>query len=744
MKQGSEIILISLVRPSSPIEYRADGKQWLRAHAKLNNSETITVEGRLPTCCPSFSIQVDLEKKCKITKVHGVTRIRGNRVTSDDVKYMLEELTVAPEDVPQFFEGLPMDVSVFKLKPVFKTYQVDSNCDFFRLEHEMLLRRIYCGDTKYSSKWEKRFSGMDTPTMQNVLNIIDYKPWMLCFDKIARSVGFKALPVKRLFIYSYPQDVDIRAALLLYEYIQELRELGDTLFNNIVESYTQNRQRAYYEYGLNPAALENGVSILYVNAGFIVYGKVEVMERDLATAKGICHRLSSLSNGNPKERAFQIPCKPVGTLSTIQEAFVRHVVTNQLTLLQGPPGTGKTECLVALMARFSAPLVVTFVGQMVDALQKRFGCRVETAHTIHSILFNQGDWLDPFDLIVIDEFSNVDERLFSNLLAAVPRACRLVCAGDLAQIFPIKPGCPFYDLADIYPQHSFELIENKRVDPDSAALAQASILLRDNRIAELPFTKDGALRFIDRNGTEGIEETIMEFGKEVMDFQVVTLRNIDRRLLNDHIQKILIKNYILKPPKTPVELFGGKEKLLLYPGQKIQFLKNTPAYQSYSPVRNGELAKVLKVKRIGPSIEVVCTNGKRVLIGPSHVSKKHVIPGYATTCNKAQGSEWKYILFYIYENPNRFFTREYPYVAVSRAKKRCVIIGKPQEFAFLCEKKARPRASILHYLLTEKDFKSPFERIHDSSTVRMQNYDRYTMLSPDVPAVPRMTIKKEK
>jgi exodeoxyribonuclease V alpha subunit len=535
--------------------------------------------------------------------------------------------------------------------------------------------------------------------------------------------------------------VDIRAALLLYEYIQEMRELGDTLFLDVVESYTQNRQRAYYEYGLNPKAMEMGVSILYTNADLLIYDKIQVMKRDLSIAKGICDRLSSLRNEAPKERAFQIPCKPVGVLSTIQEAFVRHVVTNQLTLLQGPPGTGKTECLVALMARFTTPLVVTFVGQMVDALQKRFGCRVETAHTIHSIIFNQGDWLDPFDLIIIDEFSNVDERLFSRLLAAVPRACRLVCAGDLAQIFPIKPGCPFFDLSDVFPQHSYELIENKRVDPDSAALAQASILLRDNRIAELPFSKDGALRFIDRDGLLGIEETILGFGKEVMDFQVVTLRNIDRRFLNDHIQKILIKNHILKPPKNAIELYGGKEKLQLYPGQKIQFLKNTPAHQSYSPVRNGELAKVSKVKRIGPSIEIVCTNGKRVLIGPSHVSKKHVIPGYATTCNKAQGSEWKYILFYIYENPNRFFTREYPYVAVSRAKKRCVIIGKQQEFAFLCAKKARPRASILHYLLTEEDYTCPFSRICDSSSVRMQNYDMYTILPSNVPAVPQMTIK---
>lgn len=734
MNKGVPIIPVSLIKPSSIKEYNEEGKQWLRAYATMNN-EMITVEGRLPTCCPSFVIHAEVEPKgknvYKIGKVHKVERIRPNEITQKDVNYMTtHEITIVDPAVrADLYAGLPMSVDAFQKK---KAFNVVSNCDFFRIESENLIRSIYT--SKYSSKWEKRFAKMDTNTMGNMINILSYKPWLLCFDNNC----FKSLPVKRLFLYACPQEVEVRAALRLYEYLLELRELGDTMFPDLIGSYTKNRAREYYEHGFNKTIMEKAMGILYQHGGLTTYENVDVLIRDFKNAKNICARLNGIEDSRQhlNERAFEIPCKPIGDLTIVQQAFVRHVVTNPLTLLHGPPGTGKTECLVALMARFTAPLVVTFVGQMVDALQKRFGCRVETAHTIHSIIFSAADseWLSQFDLIIIDEFSNVDERLFSRLLSAVPRACRLVCAGDLAQIFPIKPGCPFYDLSDQYPQHSHELTENKRVDPDAAALAQASILLREG--LPIPFSENGALRFVERVGLEPIEDIILGFGKDVMDFQVVTLRNVDRKLLNTHIQEILIKHKILKPPKKGiVDVYGSKEKLQLYKGQKIQFLKNTPAFEKYSAVRNGELVQVESVKRIGVTFEVKCTNGKMVLIGSKHVAPKHVIPGYATTCNKAQGSEWKYILFYIYESPNRFFTREYPYVAVSRAKKQCVIVGKKSEFEFLCAKKARPRFSILRLLLQEEKY-TTFRRIHDSSQVPMQDYTRFTLLPPNVPAVP--------
>ena len=49
------------------------------------------------------------------------------------------------------------------------------------------------------------------------------------------------------------------------------------------------------------------------------------------------------------------------------------------------------------------------------------------------------------------------------------------------------------------------------------------------------------------------------------------------------------------------------------------------------------------------------------------------------------------------------WTREYPYVAISRAKEQCIIIGTEEELLYMCERKAQKRHTFLAYLLQTLD-----------------------------------------
>ena len=188
-----------------------------------------------------------------------------------------------------------------------------------------------------------------------------------------------------------------------------------------------------------------------------------------------------------------------------------------------------------------------------------------------------------------------------------------------------------------------------------------------------------------------------------MKFQLVTLKNDDKDFCNDCIESYLLESGILSNRYGKVT-FG---KHSYYPGKKVQFTKNTkPAKDggNYDTVRNGELGQVASIVEHPQGYVMKLTNGKKVILSMKE-DKTCVNPymnlqaGYACTCNKAQGSEWPSIIFYVPPNPWRGFTREFAYVAVSRAKERCIVIGTEKDFNYLCAEKAKERNTLLSYYL---------------------------------------------
>ncbi len=451
------------------------------------------------------------------------------------------------------------------------------------------------------------------------------------------------------------------------------------------------------------------------------------------------------------------PCIPSPLLTDDQVGFVKHALTNRISLLEGAPGTGKTEVLVAVFAHLArrkhgaapvGPLVATFVSNMVESLRKRFGNRPETANTIHYVccMVEAGsqaakEWITQFNVLILDEGSNIDVKLFGRLIHCLPNVAQLVIVGDLGQIFPIKRGAPFCDLVATFPQHSFLLTENKRVEKDSVALAEAAALIRGGQSTAIRFSgeKDAPLRFVQR-ADDRVAQLASIIGDcikcvdDIMKLQVVVLRNKDRKELNTIIEDILVRKGILKKPaKSSIYLPCGP----VFPGRKLVFTKNYKSDGKFDGVRNGEMGQV---KRCINGKVFEFTNGKRISI--DLVDSSDIQPGYATTCNRAQGSEWNYVIIWIYENPNPFFTREYAYVGVSRAKKQCIVVGKEDEFHKLCSKKAKERRTLLRfYLYLEQN--AELARLCGYSDLHLMDSKDFRLLPADQIAVPVPKEEKE-
>lgn len=736
-----------MVKPSSPAEFREAG--YGQFEVTWNNGASRgKLFGKLDTCSPSYTIQgrFRMEKnntlKCIAGEKYTYTKKKPGIITMEDIEHFIRELGLhlssseRTEDLKdQLMQTDTMSIEQFKELPIYKELSMDSHCELFRSEYEVPLRLAF-----ENQPGIQKLSGEQ---LEQVCAMLKKEPWKLWFHANCKPFGLKEMTYKGFnnyrMEYKYYIHAMFHTALRMYSFLKEQREKGNEVFcrAQIVTDYLRDDKWGpkAEEYG-DKQHCEEALNFLYYKGLQEAFPGYLAFPRDVFPNQTIMHALSMMRGQPALRQNGQVPCLPSASLTDVQRKVIQHVHTNKLTLLQGAPGTGKTEVLVGIMAHFKAPLVVTYVGMMVDALQNRFGKRTETANTIHYVChmaenLSSEEWLSKFDLLVIDEGSNVDARLFYRLLRhTAAHVCRLVIVGDLGQILPIKPGCPFKDLLTAFPQHAFELTENKRVDPDARELARASAIIRGGQ-ERVDFSISPALQLIeshDPNKLEHVLESMVHSLQDTMDMQIVTLRNQDRKFLNTLVEELLLKRGILQ--KKRVSFIGG---VAYYAGKKIIFTKNTKSV-NYDGVRNGEIGQIETVRQLQNGTHVVhLTNGKKVLISQSSgVNPFHIQPGYATTCNKSQGSEWKHIIFWMYENPQSFFTREYPYVAVSRAKKQCIVFAaKEEDFHRVCSRQALPRHTLLrHYLADLPIPAEPFEHIE------LLRREELTLLPADVAAVP--------
>lgn len=712
-------------------------------------------QGKPETCSRNFYLsghfKCDDKGKLKALGDIRYEKINPDKITAEELNYFLHELNAPPDGIDGIFDLLPMPVSEFKRLPQFSLFE--TACSYFRVEFEIPLR--------IALENQKRIKKLSGENLRLAHDMLFAYPWKLCFDKYAGPLGLKEMTYKgfNAFCARYKKKVNLLflQAIRLYSF---MRDQDHELFHvgSLFESYANDPvwgplahgdMQPAFDFlmfqGLCNANYKEGAPLEYVAFKKRIWINGTTMEaiRDMlvrperAAAKGT-----------------YVPCKPSNVLSDMQSRVVGHALTNRLTFCEGAPGTGKTEVLVAIMAELSkresvsdnpcGPLVVTYVGMMVDALQRRFGTREETANTIHYVCHKVESnteeamrWIHQFNVLIIDEGSNVDVRLFGRLLRCLPNLTHLVMVGDLGQIHPIKKGCPFYDLVRTFPHHSFMLDENKRVDPDSLQLAQAAALIRRGESHLIAFNVSPCLSMVDRGEDQLLErilETYVRTAQDTMNMQFVVLRNLERTRLNARIEEILLQRKVLKKPAFKCYNAGG---CLIYPGKKITFHKNNKE----AGVRNGEMGQVRTINVDTGTLTL--TNGKTLKFGQTEgcVDPTTVGSGYATTCNKAQGSEWDNVVFWMYENPSRFFTREFAYVAISRAKKRCIVVGTQEEFAFLCAERAKERNTLLRYYLY-------LEGLAESATMvppgPLTDPRTFRMLPPDALAVPVEKNKKQK
>lgn len=408
-------------------------------------------------------------------------------------------------------------------------------------------------------------------------------------------------------------------------------------------------------------------------------------------------------------------------ISDHQRAELAKALRGTVGILGGSPGCGKTFVAAALIKR-----LIESIGQAhiaVGAPTGKAAVRVTEnlakyglslrARTWHSLLrggpgggfhYDERNPL-PYKVLIGDETSMNDTDLMAAIFRARPAGCHVLLVGDVNQLPPVGHGAPLRDMIAAGLPYG-ELREIKR---NSGGIVEACAAIRDgqqwepgdNLILAEEITPERQIETMLR----AIRQAASEGSNPIWDVQIVVPVNakspLSRKAINKLLQQELNRNPAIPgcPFRLGDKIVNTKNAFFPVVDADLSDEETTTNDRNEVYVANGELAEVVDVhekfvvaKLSNPNRVVRIPLGKRSQDGTedgdgdlrTDDEEKATGTGcswdlgYALSVHKSQGSEWPVVIVMIDEYPGAKMvcSREWLYTAISRARDKCLLIGK--------------------------------------------------------------------
>ncbi|HET6468888.1 MAG TPA: AAA family ATPase, partial [Geminicoccaceae bacterium] len=279
------------------------------------------------------------------------------------------------------------------------------------------------------------------------------------------------------------------------------------------------------------------------------------------------------------------------------------------------------------------------------------------------------------DLVVVDEMSMVDLPLMRALVDALPIESALVLVGDVDQLPSIGPGQVLKDLIDSGALPVLRLTEIFRQAEDSGIVKNAHRINQGRMPLFAHDDGDGSdffgIRAEDETGAAAklldlVTQRIPErFGLDpIQDLQVLVPTNrgpLGTRELNRQLQARLNP-----APEARLE----RRELVFATGDKIMQIENDYGREVY----NGDIGRITAIRHGAKQMEV-SMDGRPLLYGFDELDQ--LVPAYAVTVHKAQGSEYPAVVLPLMRHHARMLRRRLLYTAITRARRLVVILAEP-------------------------------------------------------------------
>ena len=380
-----------------------------------------------------------------------------------------------------------------------------------------------------------------------------------------------------------------------------------------------------------------------------------------------------------------------------KEAIIK-ALENNILIVTGGPGTGKTTIIKAIvdlykmLNKLSVKDLVTNIALLAPTgrASKRMSESTNLpATTIHRFLkwnketdeFMINEYnLDFSNLIIVDEVSMIDNKLMNSLLRGLTNNIKLVLVGDYNQLPSVGAGNILKDLIDSDIVDKVELDLLYRQDNNSYIPVLANEIKNETLEEDFLVDRDD-YKFLECS-SDAIIPSLVNISKKVIskgyDYKRVQIMAPMYAGVNgiDNINKVLQDVF------NPIELDKRELRLgdITYrENDKVLQLVNDPD----NNVFNGDIGIIKNIEYKGKSGSQEITidyYGNLVTYKQKEFNKfKH---GYIISIHKSQGSEFELVIIPVSSSYKRMLYKKLIYTAVTRAKKRLILIGEPQAFMY--------------------------------------------------------------
>ncbi|MDS3884627.1 AAA family ATPase [Staphylococcus hominis] len=405
------------------------------------------------------------------------------------------------------------------------------------------------------------------------------------------------------------------------------------------------------------------------------------------------------------------------TFNEQQKEAIRKAVSSGVFILDGLAGSGKTSSLKTAIDIIGLPHVACALSGKAANVLSQNGLKAKTIHRTlrfdpvnFGFLHNEENPLSE-KVVILDEASMVDNKLFLDLIKAVASGSQLMIVGDSGQLPSISRGAVFDNLLDTTEFEHVTLTEVHRQAKESGTLQVANKIREGtqfNGYTDYGLTVYGDNKdfyyfgFQDR---AAIKDNLLHTVKRYLsnkdmnpsDIQVITGLKEKGELsvvnLNKELQELFNPQKIVQNTLTGKIYEFRKGDRVIQQGNK--YAARTLGYSDFQDVANGFALlenKTFEETEVfnGTFGEIIeCASGVGMLIKfegveelvfYEHTQKTNEIGiidlGYAISCHRSQGSGFKTLVGALSFSDYMLLSRQFLYTMLTRTINQCFLFAE--------------------------------------------------------------------